>query len=1012
MMFDENRPLFDDEDLPGWLKEGGITYRGKEAVKFSGSGVDFAKPPWADVRPEEMPPRADAVQVPDWMHAGEVHIDYSDVTPIDPQVPTWMQIEGKPTVTQSGRLLPRSAQLRPLPPPDPEHPAPVIPVPTPEDAPPAEPTVPYESREPLPDPAIPIPPEIYDPIDVFPDVQPLEPEPEAELPLELQGDFTPAPADLDWLNAPAQGSTSDDFAQELQFNDLDNPETTSEAVPDWLRSDAPSHTYSTPTPPEVSMPEPAAPLSGNTDNDDDFRALFDQGDDLFEPSDASLELSSTPDQPDDLNLDSLLGDLPAAPPAPVARPAADLPDWMRDLPPVQPNEPVTDDFLASLSEGGAVGDLAPGDLPDWMRAAAPPEGASGATDLSGLDFLNDLSTSEESAQSGNVPDWLSGVQDVYTPDQPATPVSPSAFPATGIQPGKFQPRTGKRDTSESVDIDALLSLPLSSGESGAPSPTSAPRELTPYDLAQIVSGESERLDEVSFDDTTIDEAMGPPSDEFKFGGAEAFAPEEPEAPAPVEPTTAPSLLNRSSGRKLPAAERPPERKSAPVSPVPSPDEATIVEDLPDFVEEMRPDGAPVEMNISGVQIDVPESPITTLSDPLRQLRERSRQVGKTVAEDDAPAEGALAEIPGVIAQSAVPVSAAAVPAQIAPGTVLISDLDRRRIRTLQNLLEVEDEAEKVVQKARRRARRTFRLDRMFIAVMLFAVISVPFFTDVANIMIPPNTAPTAEQQSVFAAMDALPAGQPILVAFEYSPAGSGELDDLARVLLRDIFRKGAKPVIVSTNAIGAMHAQSLLAVFGNNPAELAALNRANQPLLARQDYYVLAYLPAGATGVRAILNGVYNLTALDRTAQFGTDIEGKPSGLNDAAVESLQRAPVIVLAETADEVRIWAEQYRRPGIQKMLFAGSVAADAAARTYTASQPASYIGPLVGLRDATTYRKLRQANGATPGEIALLDQRWQSTGLGALLAGIFILLGAAFSMIGAIRQRNRVKQETNR
>jgi hypothetical protein len=358
------------------------------------------------------------------------------------------------------------------------------------------------------------------------------------------------------------------------------------------------------------------------------------------------------------------------------------------------------------------------------------------------------------------------------------------------------------------------------------------------------------------------------------------------------------------------------------------------------------------------------------------------------------------------------VSAAAVPAQIAPGTVLISDLDRRRIRTLQNLLEVEDEAEKVVQKARRRARRTFRLDRMFIAVMLFAVISVPFFTDVANIMIPPNTAPTAEQQSVFAAMDALPAGQPILVAFEYSPAGSGELDDLARVLLRDIFRKGAKPVIVSTNAIGAMHAQSLLAVFGNNPAELAALNRANQPLLARQDYYVLAYLPAGATGVRAILNGVYNLTALDRTAQFGTDIEGKPSGLNDAAVESLQRAPVIVLAETADEVRIWAEQYRRPGIQKMLFAGSVAADAAARTYTASQPASYIGPLVGLRDATTYRKLRQANGATPGEIALLDQRWQSTGLGALLAGIFILLGAAFSMIGAIRQRNRVKQETNR
>lgn len=955
-MVDDNRPLFDDEDLPAWMKEGGITYRGKAAVKFSGVAVDFTKPPWEDTRPDELQ-RAEIAEVPDWMHTGEAAFDPDEVEGIEVEVPAWMQKEGKPSVSESGRLLPRSGMLRP------KQSAPL--------------------SEPIPPAPVPTPPP--EPIDIFPDVQPIKDE-----------GFTPASSDLDWLNTPAQGALQGDFEQDLQpGNQFDSLDTPIESAPDWLST--------SPPPQEVSMPEPA-----NTGSDDDFRALFDQADDLF---DKAEEPATQPpaQQPDELSLDWLdrLPEPPAAP-APVSSGSDDLPDWMRDVPSIQANAPGNDDFISSLT--GDSG-LVPGDLPDWMREAAPPPGGSSATDLSGLDFLNDSSGVGETSEE--IPDWLAGAKDSFTSDDPGS------FPATGIQPGKFQPKKpGKRDSSEiAFDINAILNLPLSSGEPAEETPApSTSRDITPYEAAQISASEnmlsnslSDSLSEVSFDDTTIDEAMGPPSGGFKLDLSELEA--EQQAPAPETPA-APSLRNRGSNvRKLPAMETPTPAPKV-EEPLPSAEESAFEGELPDFVEDMRPDGAPVELNIGGVQIDVPESPITSLSDSLRQLRERSREVGKVRKSEDTPAEGALAEIAGVISPSVVPVSATAEAKQLAPGTVLISDSDQRRIKTLQSLLEVEDEAEKAVQKARRRSR-SLRLDRMFVAVLLFAVISVPFFTDVANIMIPPNiTAATAEQQSVFAAMDALTPGQVVLVAFEYGPSGSGELDDLARVLLRDIFKKGGKPVIVSTNAAGALHAESLLAVFGINNTELSGLNRIGKPLLARQDYVVLRYLPAGAAGVRAAFNAIYS-GGFDRQTQFlTTDIEGIPSKLTDADITALLRAPVIILAETPDEVRTWAEQYRPPGIQKVLFATSAAADAAARSYSASQPTKYIGPLVGLRDATTYRYLRQANSAAPGELKLLDQRWQSTGLGALLAGVFILFGTLFSMIGAIRQRSKPKGETNR
>jgi hypothetical protein len=196
--------------------------------------------------------------------------------------------------------------------------------------------------------------------------------------------------------------------------------------------------------------------------------------------------------------------------------------------------------------------------------------------------------------------------------------------------------------------------------------------------------------------------------------------------------------------------------------------------------------------------------------------------------------------------------------------------------------------------------------------------------------------------------------------------------------------------------------------FGHDANELQALNRtADKPLLARTDYVVLRYLPAGAAGVRTVLSAVYR-GGFDAQTEFTLDLEGQPSGLNlESDLTALRTAPVIVLAETPEDVRNWAEQYRAPADvtaapARIVLATSAAADATARTYSAALPQTIVGPLVGLRDATLYQALRQPPTTFTATDRLL-QRWQSVGLGAWAAAGLILFGALFGLLGSLRRR---------
>jgi hypothetical protein len=187
------------------------------------------------------------------------------------------------------------------------------------------------------------------------------------------------------------------------------------------------------------------------------------------------------------------------------------------------------------------------------------------------------------------------------------------------------------------------------------------------------------------------------------------------------------------------------------------------------------------------------------------------------------------------------------------------------------------------------------------------------------------------------------------VGFEYGPTAAGEMDTLAETLLTHILTRGARPVIVSTNPAGTIHARDVLARLGRDEFLLAHLDRSRADVLIMPfDYVVLPYLPGGAVGLRS-LSGRADGGSLDRGV-FGVDLEGHPTGLDVTGLgQSFELA--IVLAEQGENVRQWVEQVGVAGGLQLGAAVSAAAEPLARPYFESE--QLIGLLAGYRDAYSY-----------------------------------------------------------
>ena len=140
----------------------------------------------------------------------------------------------------------------------------------------------------------------------------------------------------------------------------------------------------------------------------------------------------------------------------------------------------------------------------------------------------------------------------------------------------------------------------------------------------------------------------------------------------------------------------------------------------------------------------------------------------------------------------------------------------------------EDEALPTASTASRaRTRRLPKFDRLVIALLLSIAVILPFVSAPARIgdLPPKQFAAGSRQQAVFDRLDSVKPRELVLVAAEYGPTGAGELDTALDALLRHIMLRGGRPVVVSGNAVGLLHARNILDEIAGDPAFLSAVDR-------------------------------------------------------------------------------------------------------------------------------------------------------------------------------------------
>jgi hypothetical protein len=727
-------------------------------------------------------------------------------------------------------------------------------------------------------------------------------------------------------------------------------------VPDWFRN---MDVASTPLAGPVQAPTTSAPPAPTEDVPDWFKGTAAAGNQDFNTMFGAS--AATPAAPE-----------PVAPVTPAAS-EGDALDWMTDLPDtanLETSEPVLSDSSATSA------DAEDSDTPAWMRDLGPTEPtpavqakASETTQEPELDWLSDI---DESAFAPAAP---------QTPARQTAPTPEVSFTGFADLAGDTGPEAPVNlDLSGPVDIDALLKM--AEEREGA-----EPAVYKPIPGSGPLPG-TDTLD--SLDDVDLDVLLGPLP-------GETSAEEKPQEALAADIDSATRITQEGQG------------------------------EVPEWLAEIRPSEGPAVLRIGDQEVRIIEKSRSPLSDEMRLIRERSRAIRKRAADKPAekpgesasPVAGPLAGIGGALDPFAE---------AITPGSTLsqpvITDVYARRVRLIQKILETEEqmlrdralaedvrEAKQAAQIAKPapQVRPRPKIDRLIITLLLAVAIVAPFFIKGLNIVPPLTVQLTTPQAKVAAVIDGLQPDQPVLVAFEYGPTAAGELDDMARVLLRDLIRRKVRPVIVSTNPAGAMHAQSLIAGMADSTDEMTMMARLGQPLAARQDYVVLRYLPGGAAGVRAMATALIT-GGLQAQIVFSTDIEGKPSGLVEPNITDLGRRPAFILTETPDDVRNWVEQYRSAPSQNpfpMILLSSASASATAEAYARSDTSNRIpGIMVGLRDALTYQAVRQAMPAgAAGDRAreLVAQRWQSVGVSALLASAVIALGAVLNLIRALTRR---------
>jgi hypothetical protein len=651
--------------------------------------------------------------------------------------------------------------------------------------------------------------------------------------------------------------------------------------------------------------------------------------------------------------------------------------------------------------------------------AGPEKDAGDWSSSWGGESLPSQTDDESPAQPGTLPDWLSGLSKEGDSQQ-QQPAAPSESTA-----GDWVTSTDRGVVSES-ESEPVVEFPVTPVVPEIPVET--PQEQ-PSDVIAIPGLETElpawlkdQADQPDSDNITIDPIK---TDMPEWLSSRADQPVEPGEPDEVlqGPTTpdwlssipATSSLDENQAKDDEAQDRLiiPSEASAPVpdwsqtiEPVqslpalpqaedqsipdrPAMDDGTATpfmdNKLPDWLENLRP---PEEIATPVDESSRPshEQEANLTPGELPGWVQAMRPVESATPMQPVPPEGdqhmenigPLAGIQGVL--HAENILAGARRPQVYSAKLQVSDKQHTNAALLESMLSQATEPQQVKVEP---ARLSPRLLTAIVGLVLLLAVWLPIGFNSQQMSLPAFV--PAENLSLSVAIEQLPENSPVLVAVEYDSGMVGEMEAVASSAIAHLMAKSANMVLLSTNPMGQVLAERLVAqALTIRPEYPAAEKTAN-----------LGYLAGGAP---ALFDFVVDPNTMTRLLSGTT--HGWTGELLAGPHALWNFAQVLVITDNADVARIWIEQVQpQLGGKPMFIIAS--AQAAPMTSPYVDSGQIKGLVTGLVGGSIYEQLI-------GKPAFSRYYWDSYQAGLLFLIALIALGGMLGFGSAVsnRQNNGV------
>jgi len=829
-------------------------------------------------------------------------------------------------------------------------------------------------------------------------------------------------ADDDWLARIRTLKTNDNSDPETPETDslfqLDNDSSIEEnegSIPDWLSELGNS----------TSLPPTSEVESQLTDWLESAGEPPTQQTDSVEETPAALSLLAEPGQEPGLTFDAEPDSIPdwltreETPSQSETATAEDTPDWMDlvddEVPAPKAEYQPEEQPAASTSEQSIP------DLFDETRDADLPADKEIA-DAEILNLLSDIDPKKvvqtesppqsETATTQDTPDWMDLVDDEvpapkaeYQPEeQAAASTSEQSIPDL-FDETQDADLPADKEIADAEILNLLSDIdPKEVVQSASPPPTKEddPREETPP------QSETATTDDIpDWMDLVNDKAPAP--------NAESQPDEQ--AAAPTSDQISPDPFHETRDADPPADKEITDAASPPPTEEDYPDWLRKLEGRPATDHDSRPSSMPMgalttDESIDDSFFDAGELPtwlgngskkegatdeVETSADDLSpsvlpQWLEAMRPV-EVVAKKSSDAKdhgltetsGPLAGISGVL--KAEPEMARLQKIPKYSGELEVSGEQLKNAAVFLKLLEQESTVQTV---APTPTVSTQRVSRVIIAVLFFIVVSfviissgqpnAPSFQG----MVPAEVLSASEKISMLSPEDT------VLIAFDYEPGTSGEINTAAAPVLDHIMLKGAKMALISTSPTGPALAEEMLN---------STLNE--HRYMSGNQYVNLGYIPGGASGLLGFTQIPQRITPLSFDGMAAWDTRPL-EGIHKMTDFSL----VLVITDNPDIARTWFEQIQPTLAETPIIAiVSAQAEPIVKPYYGDDSAQIQGLVSGILGGAAYEQ-------TTGRANLASKYWNALNLGIMTSIIVILLGSTVNVATTMIKRNHNKHTTRK